>query len=95
MSASATRRTSRSAEIGWTVLSRSSSAAASPPRRRSPPGASPTARLGWTGAVSYIDRDNAASIALARRLGCTEDPDAERFDPVDVVFRHPAPEARR
>jgi RimJ/RimL family protein N-acetyltransferase len=51
-------------------------------------------RVGWTDAVSYIDRDNAASIALARRLGCAEDPAAARFDPVDLVFRHPAPEAR-
>jgi RimJ/RimL family protein N-acetyltransferase len=51
--------------------------------------------LGWTTAVSYIDRDNAASIALARRLGCVEDPDAARFDPKDIVFRHPAPEALR
>ena len=50
--------------------------------------------LGWSGAVSYIDRENVASIALARRLGCTEDPSAERFDPVDVVLRHPTPEAR-
>jgi RimJ/RimL family protein N-acetyltransferase len=50
-------------------------------------------KLGWTTAVSYIDRDNAASIALARKLGCVEDPDAERWDPEDVVFRHPAPEA--
>jgi RimJ/RimL family protein N-acetyltransferase len=49
--------------------------------------------LGWTTAVSYIDRDNAASIALARRLGCVEDPGAARWDPVDIVFRHPAPEA--
>jgi RimJ/RimL family protein N-acetyltransferase len=49
--------------------------------------------LGWQTAVSYIDRDNARSIALARRIGCTEDPDAARFDPEDVVYRHPAPEA--
>lgn len=49
--------------------------------------------LGWTTAVSYIDRENVRSIALALRLGCTEDPDAERFDPKDLVFRHPAPEA--
>lgn len=48
--------------------------------------------LGWTTAVSYIDPANARSIAVARRLGCDEDPDAGRFDPVDLVFRHPAPE---
>jgi RimJ/RimL family protein N-acetyltransferase len=51
--------------------------------------------LGWTTAVSYIDRDNAASIATARRLGCVEDEGAERFDETDIVFRHPAPEATR
>ena len=50
--------------------------------------------LGWTTAVSYIDHDNATSIALARRLGAAEDPDAARWDDEDVVYRHPAPEAR-
>jgi RimJ/RimL family protein N-acetyltransferase len=50
--------------------------------------------LGWTTAVSYIDRDNVASIALARSIGCVEDPDAATFDPVDTVYRHPAPEGR-
>jgi RimJ/RimL family protein N-acetyltransferase len=45
--------------------------------------------LGWTTAVSYIDPANAASIAVARHLGCTEDPDAARFDADDLVFRHP------
>jgi RimJ/RimL family protein N-acetyltransferase len=49
--------------------------------------------LGWTTAVSYVDPANAASVALARRIGCTEDPHAARFDPEDLVFRHPAPEA--
>ena len=42
--------------------------------------------------VSYIDRRNARSIALARRLGAYEDPDAARYDEVDLVFRHPHPE---
>jgi RimJ/RimL family protein N-acetyltransferase len=50
--------------------------------------------LGWTTAVSYIEPENARSIAVARRLGCEEDPEAARFDPVDLVFRHPGPEAR-
>lgn len=45
--------------------------------------------LGWDTAVSYIDRDNAASIALARKLGAVEDPHAARWDDVDVVYRHP------
>ena len=38
--------------------------------------------------VSYIDRNNSRSIALARRLGATLDPDAARYDDVDVVYRH-------
>ena len=49
--------------------------------------------LGWKTAVSYIDRDNAPSIALARSIGCTEDVSAARLDPEDLVFRHPAPGA--
>jgi RimJ/RimL family protein N-acetyltransferase len=49
--------------------------------------------LGWNTAVSYIDPENRRSIAVARRLGATEDERAERFDPKDLVFRHPAPEA--
>jgi RimJ/RimL family protein N-acetyltransferase len=48
--------------------------------------------LGWDTAVSYIDRANAASIALARSLGAVEDPLAERWDEADVVYRH-RPEA--
>jgi len=49
--------------------------------------------LGWTTAVSYIDPENARSIALAQRLGATLDADADRVDPEDLVYRHPAPEA--
>ena len=30
-------------------------------------------------------------MATARKLGCTEDAGAERFDDTDRVFRHPAP----
>lgn len=51
-------------------------------------------RLGWDTAVSYIDRGNAASIALARSLGAVEDPEAERWDDGDVVYRH-RPETAR
>ncbi len=50
-------------------------------------------RLGWTTAVSYIHRDNARSIALAKRLGARPDEAAERLNPADLVFRHPAPGA--
>lgn len=49
--------------------------------------------LGWATAVSYVDRGNAASVATALKLGCTEDPGAARFDDKDAVYRHPAPES--
>ena len=44
---------------------------------------------GFETLVSYIDADNAASIAVAKRLGAVEDPKADRVDPEDVVYRHP------
>jgi len=50
---------------------------------------------GWSTLVSYIDPDNARSIALAKRLGCTLDPDARLPDLPDwegtLTYRHPAP----
>ena len=53
--------------------------------------------LGWTTAISYIDPDNARSIALAKRLGAVHEPDARLPDrdgwEGTLVFRHPAPEA--
>jgi len=53
--------------------------------------------LGWTTAISYIDPENERSIALARRMGCTLDPDLEIPDlegwEGTLVFRHPSPEA--
>ena len=55
-------------------------------------------RLGWTTAVSYIAPENAASIALALRLGAQPDPDAALpASPRDmgriVVYRHPREDA--
>lgn len=50
--------------------------------------------LGWKTAVSYIDHDNARSIALAERLGATPDPDATTIPGYEGkvrVYRHPAP----
>ena len=41
--------------------------------------------------VSYAHPDNAASHAVARRLGAVEDPQAPRQDPEDAVFRHARP----
>ncbi|GFE50423.1 acetyltransferase [Roseobacter cerasinus] len=38
--------------------------------------------------VSYIHRDNARSIALAKRLGGTHDPAAKAHDADDVVYRY-------
>ncbi len=45
--------------------------------------------LGWDTAVSYIDPENARSIALAERLGATRDANAARpgDEPV-LVYRH-------
>lgn len=52
--------------------------------------------LGWVTAVSYIDADNARSVALAERLGAAHDPDAlwpdrDEDDTPVLVYRHPAP----
>lgn len=49
--------------------------------------------LGWDTAVSYIDPDNARSIALAERLGAVLDPSAPQPKPdhAVLVYRHPRP----
>ncbi len=50
-------------------------------------------RRGLTSLVSYIDPENAASIAVAERLGAARDPGAATpFDEPTLVFRH-QPEA--
>lgn len=46
------------------------------------------ATLGLGSLVSYCDPGNARSIALALKLGAVPDPDAERQDAEDLVFRH-------
>lgn len=51
--------------------------------------------LDWDTAVSYIDQDNARSIALAERLGAALDPEAPQPKPHRepcFVYRHPRPE---
>lgn len=48
--------------------------------------------LAWPTAVSYIHRDNARSIALATRLGCTLDASAIHPNKDACVYRHPAPQ---
>jgi len=51
--------------------------------------------LGWDTAVSYIDPENARSIALAERLGAVRDHGAAHpGDEPCLVYRHPRPEAR-
>lgn len=50
--------------------------------------------LGWTTAVSYIDKTNRRSIALAERLGCQLDETADTPDGDDLlVYRHLTGEA--
>ena len=45
--------------------------------------------LGWDSAVSYIDRNNDRSVALAKRLGAQLDPTAVApEDKEDFVYRH-------
>lgn len=54
-------------------------------------------QAGFTTLVSYVDPKNAASAAVARRLGALPDPDAPRpageTEDETVVYRHPSPEA--
>ena len=78
------------AEIGWVVLEQHEGHGFASEAAH--------AALNWAWSkdhdtlVSYIDRDNARSIALAKRLGAVEDPDAplpEGDDPsATVVYRH-------
>ena len=78
-------------ELGWSVL------AAHEGRGYASEGAA--AVLAWVraelrpeGLVSYVSSGNAASLAVARRLGARPDADADRPEPGDVVMRHlPAP----
>ena len=49
---------------------------------------------GFSSFVSYIDPQNARSIALAERLGAARDDKAPRPEPDDLVYRHQAPHAQ-
>ena len=51
--------------------------------------------LGWENVVSYIDHGNDRSVALAKRLGATLDPNAKIPNPEKAVnvYRHPRPKA--
>lgn len=44
--------------------------------------------VGLTSCPSFIDPENARSVALAERLGATLDPDTKGPDPDDLVYRH-------
>lgn len=49
-----------------------------------------TRELGLSGLVSYVDPQNARSIALAERLGATRDAEAEaELNDGTLVYRHP------
>ncbi|MCB1390498.1 MAG: GNAT family N-acetyltransferase [Rhodobacteraceae bacterium] len=78
------------AEIGWSIWT-----AGAEGRGYAFEAASATrdwvrASLGWTRIVSYIDPENSRSEALARRLGCTVDPDAAYPGTSALhVWRHP------
>ncbi|EAQ03104.1 hypothetical protein OB2597_13208 [Pseudooceanicola batsensis HTCC2597] len=48
-------------------------------------------RLGWEGAVSYLDPKNLDSVRLAERLGAQKDAEAPTVDGNDVCYRHPSP----
>jgi RimJ/RimL family protein N-acetyltransferase len=79
-------------ELGWTVWSDAAEGkgfayeAASAARNHAFNG------LGWNSAVSYIDPENARSIALAEKLGAQRDPSAA-FPGTGpcLVYRHPKP----
>ncbi|MEL6840831.1 MAG: GNAT family N-acetyltransferase [Pseudomonadota bacterium] len=52
-------------------------------------------KLGWTTLISAIERKNTRSVALARRLGCTEGALFQHAIYGDLrLWRHPAPEER-
>ena len=48
-------------------------------------------KLGWDGAVSYVDPKNLEAIRLAERLGAVKDKTAPSVDGHDVCYRHPSP----
>ncbi|SPJ24460.1 GNAT family N-acetyltransferase [Palleronia abyssalis] len=79
-------------EIGWTVYAHAEGrgiafAAAQAAR------AYAYDRLGWRTVISAVAPDNARSMALANRMGCTPDGSFPFEDEVLTIMRHPAPEA--
>lgn len=86
-------------EIGWSIWSAEAEGTGIAFEAASAALAHSFGALGWTTAVSYIDRENRRSIALAERLGAVHDPDAalpERDDWTGtLVYRHTVPGAIR
>lgn len=82
------------AEIGWSVWSPGAEGKGYAFEAAEATVAHAFGTLGWQTAVSYIDPQNARSIALAQRLGARQDVDAAVPDPSDpcLVFRHPDPQ---
>ncbi|MEX2519467.1 MAG: GNAT family N-acetyltransferase [Paracoccaceae bacterium] len=81
-------------EIGWTLWSGALEGGGFAFEAASAARAWIWSDLGWGGAVSYIAKENARSIALAQRLGAELDPAADTPRGEDChVFRHQRPEA--
>jgi RimJ/RimL family protein N-acetyltransferase len=82
------------AEIGWTVWSPAAEGKGFAFEAAGAAVAHAFRDLRWPTAVSYIDPQNARSIALATRLGARQDSAAKGpgTEPC-LVFRHPAPGA--
>lgn len=80
-------------EIGWTIWSQAAEGKGYAAEAARAAINHAFSDLGWDTAVSYIDPDNARSIALAKRLGARLDPDAAQPDMGDdkriEVYRHP------
>lgn len=81
-------------ELGWTVWSPEAEGRGLAFEAVTAARAHAFGTLGLTTAVSYIDPENARSIALATRLGARRDPQAATpavFEKPAFVFRHGAP----
>ncbi|MFV0411440.1 MAG: GNAT family N-acetyltransferase [Paracoccus sp. (in: a-proteobacteria)] len=82
-------------EIGWTLWSSEAEGKGYAHEAASAARDFARRKLGWDNIVSYIDPENARSIALAKRLGAVHDPDAAipKPDQPCLVFRHPKGDA--
>ena len=78
-------------EVGWSLFTAEAEGKGYAAEAASAALAHAFGPMGWKTAVSYIDPANAASIALAERLGAALDPTAATPDPADptLVYRHP------